>query len=272
MTGVNEPVLDLLKTEFGAVEELCELLEPEDWDRQSECPGWTVKDNLSHLCGIEAMLLGLETPPPLDPSPEHVRNPFGALNEAQIIERRPRAPEEIVQEFRKLTAERVKVLEGLSRKDWEAETVTPIGPGVQRDLIALRVLDIYYHEQDMRRGAGIPGHHIGPVPEFVAGRMRRSVPRSLVKGAGVRPGSIVAFDVTTGPAEPFAVEVREDGRGYEVERPPDPRVAFTFTTEAFLRLCGGRWNIGDAVADGRVAVDGDGDLGRRILENLAATP
>ena len=32
----------------------------------TDCPGWTVKDQLSHLIGIERMLLGDPSPPPLD--------------------------------------------------------------------------------------------------------------------------------------------------------------------------------------------------------------
>lgn len=269
---MTEPVLELLRTEFAAIDDVLPLLQPEDWDRPSECPTWSVKDNLAHINGIEAMLLGRDRSGPIEPQPDHVKNALGALNESDVVERRDRDPNKLVDEYRELVAERLKVLEAWGDADWASETMTPVGMGTQRDMIGVRILDLYYHEQDMRRGAGLPGHHDGPVPEFVGARMRRTVPRSLVKGAGVRPGSVVAFDLTAGPVDPFAVEVRDDRRGYETERPPDPRVAFTFTTEAFLRFCGGRWDVTSAIADGLVAVDGDTDLGRRILENLAATP
>ena len=35
------------------------------WDLATDCPGWTVKDQLSHLIGDRAMLLGEPPPPPL---------------------------------------------------------------------------------------------------------------------------------------------------------------------------------------------------------------
>jgi uncharacterized protein (TIGR03083 family) len=34
------------------------------WDLPTECPGWTVRDQVSHIVGVERMLLG-------DPEPAH---------------------------------------------------------------------------------------------------------------------------------------------------------------------------------------------------------
>src|SRR3954471_10075527 len=33
-------------------------LGPADWERPTECPGWSVKDQYSHILGVERWLLG----------------------------------------------------------------------------------------------------------------------------------------------------------------------------------------------------------------------
>ena len=72
----------MLREEWSILTPLCETLNGEQWRADTDCPGWTVKDLLSHLVGIERWLLGH----PLvdhDPAPaDHVRNPLGERNEA----------------------------------------------------------------------------------------------------------------------------------------------------------------------------------------------
>lgn len=33
-------------------------LDPDDWERLTECPGWPVKDQFGHILGVERFLLG----------------------------------------------------------------------------------------------------------------------------------------------------------------------------------------------------------------------
>ena len=133
-------VVELQGMAFGALDELCSSLRPEEWERQTDCPGWSVKDNLSHVIGTESMLLGR-------PAPEHdpgekawVRNPIGANNEVQVDYRRPWPPEKVLEEFREVAAERMKALGAMSEADLDGESWTPIGQGTVRDLIAKRLL------------------------------------------------------------------------------------------------------------------------------------
>ena len=50
----------------------------------TDCPGWTVRDQVSHLIGIERILLGDPSPPAPDPLPGHVSGEVAAMNEASI--------------------------------------------------------------------------------------------------------------------------------------------------------------------------------------------
>ncbi|MGA1698728.1 MAG: maleylpyruvate isomerase N-terminal domain-containing protein, partial [Ilumatobacteraceae bacterium] len=41
---------------FDSITQLCEGLSKSEWKTPTDCPGWSVQDNLSHLIGIERML------------------------------------------------------------------------------------------------------------------------------------------------------------------------------------------------------------------------
>lgn len=49
----GEPVVDQLAQVWASIVTACAQLETDHWDRATDCPGWTVKDQLSHLIGIE---------------------------------------------------------------------------------------------------------------------------------------------------------------------------------------------------------------------------
>src|SRR5664279_5703658 len=87
-TARGEPVIDELTEVWASIVTACEQVDGEQWDRPTDCPGWSVKDHLSHLIGIERMLLGDPSPPAPTEVPAHVRNPFGEVNEAWVEARR----------------------------------------------------------------------------------------------------------------------------------------------------------------------------------------
>lgn len=260
----------LMAQEFAAIEELCSSLGPEDWDKPTELPGWSVKDNLSHLCGIESWLLGRERPDPV--RAPHVRTDMGAFNEGDVELRRSWPAEKVLQEFRDLTKQRVEVLESLDEEALAAPAMTPVGPGTMRDLLDIRVLDCWYHEQDIRRATGKRGHLSGPIPTMIAKRMLSTLGATVGKRAQAPEGSVVVFDIPNLLPKPLALEVT--GGRASIADPPshEPNVTLRMTGEAFLRFCGGRWDVEAAVLDGRVAFHGDEGLARRILAGMPVTP
>src|SRR5215472_13096239 len=65
---------------WASLAEACHELSGNEWALPTECPGWDVKDQLSHLIGIERALMG-EAPPEWDgPLGAHVKNDFAARN------------------------------------------------------------------------------------------------------------------------------------------------------------------------------------------------
>jgi len=263
----------LMEQAYSSVEEVCSQLGDADWGRPTDLPGWSVKDNLSHLVSYEAIISGRpRAPEDIDISAAtHVTNDFQALNEREVEWRRPRPGAEVLEEFREVTTARMKDLAQMDDPSWEATMNSPFGPLPARDFMGIRLMDFFYHEQDIRRAAGKPGHLDGAVARACFERLATlSLPRVVGKAAAAPDGTVVLFDVA--PAgRPVAVAV-QGGRGSLVEAPADPTVRITCDLEAFFCLCGGRWQPAYALADGRVRVQGDEQLGRRVLDALSVIP
>ena len=70
-------------------------LNESQWQTYSRLPGWTVKDNLSHLVGGEYMLSGKKLPE-VEVSADHVKNPVGEANEKAIHSFREKEGSEVL--------------------------------------------------------------------------------------------------------------------------------------------------------------------------------
>jgi hypothetical protein len=88
------------------------------------------------------------------------------------------------------------------------------------------------------------------------------------KQAGAPDGTSVRFDLTGGSGR--IVDVVVEGRARVVEEPlARPTVTITVPVVLFTRLVGGRTLPAAHLADGSVTVEGDVDLGRRVVDKLA---
>ena len=257
-------VVDLQKAEFQALDDLCSSLTDAEWDRQTECPGWSVKDNLSHIIGTEsAAFLGRPAPDHQVDDKPWVRNPGGAANEVQVDYRRSRTPAEVLAEFREVVAERTKQLDALSDDDLAKESWTPIGQGTVADFIAIRVMDCWVHEQDIRRAVGKPGGYGNEAAAHSFARHASAM--SFVIGKKVAPpeGTTVVFDVVG--FDPVAVEMKSP-RAAVVPAPDEPTVTLHMDHETFTRLSCGRGDNADVGKN--VKMEGDVALGRQVVASM----
>jgi hypothetical protein len=123
------------------------------------------------------------------------------------------------------------------------------------------------HEQDMRRAVGRPGHLTGSVADAAMGRIVGSMPFVIGKRAAAPDGTTVVFELVAPLPGSYAFGV--DGRAHPVDVAPEaPTVRLRTDGETFARLACGRIDPAEALADGRVVVDGDSELGRRVAEHL----
>lgn len=278
-------VVDQLADTWQRTADLCATFADAEWERPTDCPGWTVRDQLAHLVGTESMLLGRSTPPAPPVVPAHVRNAIGEINEAWVAHFRSRPAAEVLAAFREVTTLRLERLRAMDEAAWMAETPSPIGVVPYRTFMEVRVLDCWLHEQDIRRAVGRPGGLEGPAAEAAIDRLLQTLGYVVGKRTAPPDGTIVRVELTGPVMRTVAVQMRDgraeridagDGSGTDGERPTGTTAGIgaadttlRMDSETFACLCAGRWRAEDVVAAGRAVVAGDVALGRRVLENLA---
>ena len=259
------PSIELLDEIWRSILELCADLTEQEWKAPTGCPGWTVQDNVSHLVDYEAAALGrprpaVELPAGLD----HLKNPLGESNEVGVEARRSLPGAQVLEELREVAEARAAQLRQLTEEDLAQEIATPAGPGTMADMLTLRVMDSWSHEQDIRRALSRPGHATGPVADAAVAYWSRFLPYIVGKRAGAPDGSAVAVEVDD---RRLLVAV-EGGRAHPVDAlDGEPTVTLAMPATTFAALVGGRTDAPDDVA-----ITGDEDLARRIIDNLGFLP
>ena len=257
---------------WGAVASFTDLLEglaDEDWSRPTDLPGWDVHACAAHTAHLEAILAGApEETVAFDP-PDHATSLMSVYTEQGVVARRDRTPAELVAEIRTATTTRHERLladpptDGRSRPE-------PIFGGVPWDwetLLRNRPLDVWMHEQDVRRAVGRPGGLDSPAAAHVVEYLSESLGYVLAKRAGAPPGTTLVLRVDG--HEPRAFGVADSGRGTALEDVPEqPTVGLAMDRESFIVLAGGRREP----APGQVRISGDQALARLVLDRLAVTP
>jgi len=265
----DRDLVDMLDAVWASTAALGDELDETEWKQPSECPGWTVQDNLVHLTALERFILG--DPLPSEDVPDdlpHVKNDIGKANERWIESRRSWTGADALAEFRAATGARIEQLRGLDDAGFAADSWTPMGPGTVADLLRFRIFDSWVHEQDMRRGLDRPGDLDSPAARQALDMMVGVLPYIVGKKVGAPDGSTVVLALTGPLPTTAAVEV-VDGRARAIHPvPTDPTVTLTLASDEFGRLACGRSDPSEALVTGVVAIDGDVLLGGEIVRQL----
>lgn len=133
-------------------------------------------------------------------------------------------------------------------------------------LLSNRPLDIWMHEQDVRRATGRPGNLDSVGGRHAVGVFGRGLGFVLGKKADGGPGQTAAVALTDAPAR-FVVAIGENGRGAPTDENVPPDTTLRTSTETFIVLSGCR----QAAETREVTIEGDEELGARFLTGLAVT-
>jgi uncharacterized protein (TIGR03083 family) len=264
----SEAVIESLAEVWASVADACRDLDDGQWALPTDCPGWSVQDQLSHLIGVERTLLGDPAPSPVSPVPGYVKNPIGEMNEAWIESYRQLSGSEVLAEFVEVTDRRLAALRGFPPDKFDEVGWSPIGQVPYRDFMGTRVLDSWTHEQDIRRAVDRSGGRNGAGEKHILTQCAGAMSFVVGKKVGPPDGTTVLFEVSGALGRPVPVVV-EEGRAYvRPELPSDPTVTLTMDQEAFWRLGFGRLSSADVLASGEVRLSGDAALGERVLESM----
>ncbi len=267
-----QPYIDAWTHSIEAISELVAPLAEGEWNRRTECPAWSVRDIVSHVIGAECELLG--DPRPIHSLPRdlfHVTDEFSRYLEVPVDVRRCHTAPEMTAELEYTIIRRSRQLRNENRSP-DSPVRGIMGREITLEqLLRMRAFDVWVHEQDLRRALDRPANLDSPGAVVTRDFLLPALPKVVAKEAGAPPGCAVVFDVH-GPLE-FMRTVRVDasGRGtIDASVSLGPAATLVMDWETFVRLACGRVRP-DAVGD-RVKTEGDPDLARRILENLAVTP
>ncbi|MCX5438492.1 MULTISPECIES: maleylpyruvate isomerase family mycothiol-dependent enzyme [unclassified Streptomyces] len=255
-----------------AISELVTPLVEGEWNRATPCPGWSVRDIVSHVIGLDCEMLG--DPRPIHTLPRdlyHVQNEHQRYMEMQVDVRRHHTAPEMTSELEYTIIRRSRQLRNESREPG-AMVRGPLGTEETLEFaMRKRAFDVWVHEQDLRVAVGRPGNLDSPGAYVTRDMLLAVLPKVVAKDASAPANSAVVFDVH-GPVEFLrTVRVDADGRG-TIDGAPSlgPAATLSLDWETYVKLACGRVTP-DAVSD-RVKTEGDLDLAQAILNSLSTTP
>jgi uncharacterized protein (TIGR03083 family) len=250
---------------------LLRSLDEVDWNRPTDLAGWDVRAVAAHLAHLESELAGDEQERVEVPELEHITSPMGYYTEQGPIARREWPASDIVDELERAVATRLAALRAEPPTDGAASPPhTPGGIGWDwQTLLSNRVVDLWMHEQDIRRAVGRPGGMDTPGAEHTVSVFARSFGYVIGKRVAPPAGTTVVLDVTGLRPIHLAVRVGDDGRAAPLTGPADAADAMvTMDLETYVVLAGGRRSPDDVA----VEVGGDEELAAKVLAALAVTP
>ncbi len=258
----------------GCVDDVVALLrglEPDDWDRPTDLPGWDVRAVAAHLAHLESDLAGNVQERVEVPELEHVVSPMGRYTERGPLTRREWPAERIVEELETSAATRLADLRAAPPTDGSAEAPrSPAGLGwTWSTLLSNRVVDVWMHEQDVRRAVGRPGGLDSRGARHTVGSFLSALGYVVGKRVAPPAGTTIVVEVTGPQARVAAVGIGADGRAAPLSEPPaDPTTRLRMDTEAYVMLSGGRRDPGAVEVD----VAGDAALAQQMLAAMPVTP
>ncbi|KUJ67818.1 hypothetical protein ACZ90_24995 [Streptomyces albus subsp. albus] len=265
--------IDAWTHSIEAISALVNPLVEGEWNRATELPGWSVRDIVSHVIGLECEMLG--DPRPIHPLPRdlfHIKDELSRYMEVQVDVRRCHTAPEMTSELEYTIIRRSRQLRNEKREP--DTTVRGPLPGMEATLeeaLRIRAFDVWLHEQDLRRALGRPGNLDSPGAQIVQERLLSRLPVVVAKRAAAPADSAVVIDVN-GPME-FMRTVRVDAQGkgtIDGSVSLGPTVTLSLDWETYLRLAAGR--VRPAAVAEQVKIDGDRELADAILRNFAVTP
>jgi uncharacterized protein (TIGR03083 family) len=271
-----EGAVEGLGAVWASLVALGEDLSADAFDAPTACPGWTVRDQFSHVIGTELLLQGDGAPPALEHDGPHVRNELGALNERFVAARRDLPGHVVVAELAELANRRLAALRELEAEADGARTASAVELVPYVDYVTSRTFDAWVHEQDVRRATGRPGGRGGHAERTTLDRLEASLPYVLGRRVGAPCGTTLRVEVTgpLGRTVQLAVEPDAGGRPRGVATsviPGRPTAVLCLDQATFVARACGRVSAETARAAPRTGTAGDAPLAVAFLERMVVT-
>jgi uncharacterized protein (TIGR03083 family) len=243
---------------------------PEDqWELPTDLDGWSVKDNVAHTAHLEAVLAGAPEETLAVEEAGHVKGLTGLYTEQGVLARRGRDMAALAEEVESSAASRYAALQADPPTDGASPPPrTPGGaPWSTERLLSNRPLDVWMHEQDIRRAIGRPGGFDTAAARHTIAVFGQALPMVVGKRVSPPAGTTVRVDVPEAE-QSWTVAVDEGGRAAFVAAQDAPTARITLAAEDFIVLAGGRRGVDTTVPK----IEGDAALADAVLSAFAVTP
>jgi uncharacterized protein (TIGR03083 family) len=258
MTGQFEHLVEAWEQSARSIIGLVDVLSEEEWAIPSRCPGWSIKDVVSHNIGLERLLLG-ESLPSHDPGEKPwVKNDFGRMMEIDVDLRRSRSGSDVGEEFREVVDARHLLLSQMKGEE-EVTFLNYTGP-VWKTFLR-RIIDVWMHEQDIRAALGNPGGMDTFAAHFTYDALSSQFAKAL-SGKGLPVGG---FTIRTPMFERSYIV---DGEGSVSLVEGEQSTVLSMSPENWASLLGGR----DDAAPADISVTGDAALATQVIALMGITP
>jgi uncharacterized protein (TIGR03083 family) len=265
----RDHIVAALDEQWDALVALAGDLAPGDWSQPTDLPGWAVKDVYAHVIGTESTLLGRHGPAISVPDDlPHVRNEMGRANEAWVMAYRPCSGSEVLADLAEVVTERRAMLARTDANAFDAPSWTPAGEDSYGRYMRIRVMDQWFHEQDVREAVGRPGHLSGLAPEVVLDELTSAMGYVVGKQANFPEGSSVRINLRGPMSHRWDISVTDRARIVD-QLAGEPTVTLTMPGATFCRLAGGRREWNHQFVRSAIVVFGDHDLADQLLSNVA---
>lgn len=235
------------------------------WARATGCPGWDVRAQLSHVIGVERMVLGDAAPDVEVGEVPHAHGELGRTIERDVAVRLDTDPQQLRAEATEVFDRRLRALRAMAPEELEQEIGFLFGPTRWSTVLRMRLFDLSSHERDIRAALGslegLGGPHVEHGVEQTLRAWASNLPTRLERTA------TVVFDVVGGPS--VALELATGLMTRDTGLPSQLDATLRLAPADVLAIGGGRDDAPDTDA---LEVTGDLDLVAAVLAAATITP
>ena len=261
--------IELVGAEATSLGQFLSSLSAGDWERESACAEWQVRDVITHLTqaadtwadALHRAMRGDANPPPGGQTLQPGERGSEATAQRAIDQRQATATSEALldsynQGYRKLQQQ----LEEVRDEDWEKPCFHRRGVLTVHEYVARRVQELAIHGWDVR-SAFDPDYQLSPgAATLLSDVTHRWLRTSFAPLEGSDNSARFRFDISNPVTRREDVVIGSDGFEIEPVGEATPDVTFRLDTSSYILLVFGRLRAAGADKSPRISVEGSQDL------------
>ena len=256
----------MIHAESKRLEQFLSGLSPEDWQHPSRCERWQVADVVAHLIEdqhAERMTRGLQgdlTPTGFVPNLTLNEDDLRESVAQHPITFRRQLGDDLLAAFCAENDRVDQILAGLKPEDWETLCYYPRQPTPIRTIVGTRLIELALHGWDIRVSFDPQVTFSEDTLPSLIRALPHIVTRAFHPDANRTRAARYRLHMTKPVAATLDILLNADGASVASDRLAEANVTLHCETSTAILMIFGRLPLADAIADGRVDVEGELEL------------